>query len=321
MVDQLQSACPARYRPGSAACRSPCSNEARPCATIAALRRIARAPIATAVGTADHGARRRSPPQPSTIAFTRQTAFGIEPAEIRRRQRRQIARAKAPSPAPASRRYGRPSQVRCACHDAAPARDKANPSPQGCGRLGHVARNLPQLGRFREGQDARKTDMAAHRRSPPRPEARPEEKQCSRKAKSPPASRSSRRMARDVGIGAARVNGQRDAGQTRRTDMGAETGPLHLMRRGLIEVVETALADADHLRMTRSSPRSSPARAPAPHARVAGGCRPSTRVPGSFSTSLPGCGGTAQGWSRWRPFQCHAGRPGARDHVREFGCP
>ena len=54
---------------------------------------------------------------------------------------------------------------------------------------------------------------------------------------------------RDVGVGVARMDGQRQPGQAGGADVGAEVLLLHVARGAVVEVVEAGLADADHPRM------------------------------------------------------------------------
>ena len=50
-------------------------------------------------------------------------------------------------------------------------------------------------------------------------------------------------------VGVAGMDGERQAGQSRGADMGAEAGLLHVARGAVVEVVEAGLADADDLGM------------------------------------------------------------------------
>ena len=85
---------------------------------------------------------------------------------------------------------------------------------------------------------------------PVKARSRPPVKQCSTAGKAPfPVS--SRRIARHVVVGLARMDHQRQAGLARRRDMGAEALLLRVARAVVVVIVEPGLADRHDLRMPR----------------------------------------------------------------------
>ena len=94
--------------------------------------------------------------------------------------------------------------------------------------------------------------MAAKARS------RPPVKQCSTAGKAPfPVS--SRKIARHVGVGLARMDHQRQAGFARRRDVRAEALLLRVARAVVVVIVEPGLADRHHFRMLRDRRPARPA--------------------------------------------------------------
>ena len=112
----------------------------------------------------------------------------------------------------------------------------------------NVARDLAQFIGSREGQDPRETDIPAHRDRRLRQGARGTEAM-QQKGEIAAVVAFFPQDQGDIGVGVAGVDGQRQPGQARATDMGAEVFPLHLARRTVVEVIQSGLADPDHLRM------------------------------------------------------------------------
>ena len=124
-----------------------------------------------------------------------------------------------------------------------------------------------------------------------------------------PAACSSARMRRDVGVGVAGVDDQRQGGAARGLDVDAQALGLQRLGLGAVVVVEAGLADADELRMPRRA-RRAPRRSPsAPRGRAAGGCRRPRRRPDAPRRSRerrrPGAGGC-------RSSPCGSRRPRRR---------
>ena len=104
-------------------------------------------------------------------------------------------------------------------------------------------------------------------------------------------------FSRDVVVGLAGVDHQRQAGLAGGRDMGAEALLLRVARRVVVVVVEPRLADRHHLGMAASARPDRPCRCRVPRGRGADACRPSRTRPGN-----------ARRWPADRP----AGAPGSR---------
>ena len=296
-VQKLRRACRARCRSGTRV--AAVGRSARPAASSGGggscgFCRVAVAPVpADPRHPAGGSAAKDGEAQPGhQAAFAARAALGEEPVEIGRWSARRSRPGQAEEPRPPPRRCGRYRPARCACRDAAAARDRGCRSRPGCGRAGRRRRCRAGPGFWGRWRCPRSRGRSRGR-ARPRPAPAPEEKQCMTQVKAPARYSSVRMRAMSASASRAWMISGRPV-CARGLDMDAQACCCTAAALGGVVVVEPGLADADEFRMAR---RARPARRPwpaAPRRRASGGCRRRRRRPSCASAMARTLGSLSQ---------------------------